>query len=187
MSTSYYKYDKLSSLLGDKETTKPLFNKNLKIKDEEKQISKIKLMSDKMPSDNKNNVPKDNNNSKKANGIELDTPNPDKMNNISNNNNYNEYINEILSQKETKLLTNSQYVSFINNIGDNSCYVNVVMHFLYIFPCVNDFLIKKYNEKKKEKEKEKEEDKDKEKEEKKEKEVEKDQKQERVYKRTKKR
>ena len=154
MSTSYYKYDKLSSLLGDKETTKPLFNKNLKIKDEEKQISKTKLMSDKMPSDNKNNVPKDNNNSKKANGIELDTPNPDKMNNISNNNNYNEYINEILSQKETKLLTNSQYVSFINNIGDNSCYVNVVMHFLYIFPCVNDFLIKKYNEKKKEKEKE---------------------------------
>jgi len=153
MSTSYYKYDKLSSLLGDKETTKPLFNKNLKIKDDEKQISKIKLMSEKMPSDNKNNVPKDNNNSKKANGIELDTPNPDKMNNISNNNNYNEYINEILSQKETKLLTNSQYVSFINNIGDNSCYVNVVMHFLYIFPCVNDFLIKKYNEKKKEKEK----------------------------------
>ena len=184
MSTSYYKYDKLSSLLGDKETTKPLFNKNLKIKDDEKQISKIKLMSEKMPSDNKNNVPKDNNNSKKANGIEIDTPNPDKMNNISNNNNYNEYINEILSQKETKLLTNSQYVSFINNIGDNSCYVNVVMHFLYIFPCVNDFLIKKYNEKKKEKEKEekkekeKEEKKEKEKEEKKEKEEEKDQKQE---------
>ena len=49
-------------------------------------------MYDKMPYDNKNNVPKDNNNDKKANGIELDTPNPDKMNNISNNNNYNEYI-----------------------------------------------------------------------------------------------
>ena len=101
------------------------------------------------------------------------------MNNISNNNNYNEYINEILSQKETKLLTNSQYVSFINNIGDNSCYVNVVMHFLYIFPCVNDFLIKKYNEKKKEKEKEeKEEKKEKEKEKEKEEKEEKKEKEE---------
>ena len=70
--------------------------------------------------------------------------------------NYNEIINQILSQKETKLLTNSQYVSFENQIGDNSCYINVIMHFLYIFPCVNDYLIKKYQEQSKEKEKEKE-------------------------------
>ena len=38
------------------------------------------------------------------------------------------------------------------------------MHFLYIFPCVNDYLIKKYQEKSKEKEKEKDKEREKEKE-----------------------
>ena len=36
------------------------------------------------------------------------------------------------------------------------------MHFIYIFPCVNDYLIKKYQEKSKEKEKEREKEKEKE-------------------------
>ena len=96
---------------------------------------------------------------KKENGSKNDTQNPDRTDNKSKfdkSDNYNQLIYEILSQRETKLLTDSQYVSFENQIGDNSCYINVIMHFLYIFPCVNDFLIKKYQEQSKEKEKEKE-------------------------------
>ena len=59
----------------------------------------------------------------------------------------NDYYNEILRHKESKLLTDSQYVSLENKIGENSCYVNVIIHFLYIFPCVNDYLIRKYTKK----------------------------------------
>ena len=42
--------------------------------------------------------------------------------------------------------SNLHYVGFENNYGDNSCYINVILHFLYQFPSVNDFLIKKYIE-----------------------------------------
>ena len=59
----------------------------------------------------------------------------------------NDYYNEILRHKESKLLTDSQYVSLENKIGENSCYINVIIHFLYIFPCINDYLIRKYTKK----------------------------------------
>lgn len=55
-------------------------------------------------------------------------------------NNYSIFKKEIQS--------NSLYVGFENPIGQNSCYINVVLHFLYYFPCINEFLIKLYlNEK----------------------------------------
>ena len=69
------------------------------------------------------------------------------------NNIINDYYNEILSKKESRLLGNSNYVTLENKIGENSCFVNVIIHFLYIFPCVNDYLIKKYKEKKEKKRK----------------------------------
>ena len=68
----------------------------------------------------------------------------------------NKYYDEIYKKKEERLWTNYQYVSFKNKIGENSCYVNVIIHFLYIFPCVNDYLIKKYKEKEEKNLKEKE-------------------------------
>lgn len=68
-------------------------------------------------------------------------------NNLGENNNINDYINEILIKKETKLITDSKYISFENNIGENSCYVNVIIHLIYKFPYVNDFLIRKFKEK----------------------------------------
>ena len=37
----------------------------------------------------------------------------------------------IIIKKENHLITKSPYVAFINNYGDNSCYVNVVLHLLY--------------------------------------------------------
>ena len=39
------------------------------------------------------------------------------------------------------------YVGFENKCGDNSCYINAILHFLYIFPSVNEFLIKFYENK----------------------------------------
>ena len=142
---------------------KKINNNNIRIINEDQKKFKIKIIDEKKPLDNinKEKINKENKNNineKKENGKEKDTPNPDKTDNKPKTikpDDYNKIINEILSQKETKLLTNSQYVSFENQIGDNSCYVNVIMHFLYRFPCVNDFLIKKYQETLKEKEKEK--------------------------------
>ena len=156
-----YNYEYLGNLLGENGKN----NKNTKNKDKDFQARKIKIINEKKPVDNSNNdkinkenkEPKNNINKKKENGKEIDTPNPDDNKPKSDkSDNYAKLINKILSQKETKLLTDSQYVSFENQIGDNSCYINVIMHFLYIFPCVNDFLIKKYKEQLKEKEKEKE-------------------------------
>ena len=43
-----------------------------------------------------------------------------------------------------KIESNFLYVGFENKYGENSCYINVVLHFLYIFPCINEFLIKLY-------------------------------------------
>ena len=156
-----YNYEYLGNLLGENGKN----NKNTKNKDKDFQGRKKKIINEKKPVDNSNNdkinkenkEPKNNINKKKENGKEIDTPNPDDNKPKSDkSDNYAKLINKILSQKETKLLTDSQYVSFENQIGDNSCYINVIMHFLYIFPCVNDFLIKKYKEQLKEKEKEKE-------------------------------
>ena len=136
-----YDYKTINELLKEK---KPV-DKNIKIKENEAHKFKLKITPEKVTLDNNNKEKsnkesKNNNYEKKEDEIKIDTPNPDK--NDANNENYNEVINKMLSQKETKLLTNSQYVSFDNFIGDNSCYINVIMHFLYIFPCVNDFLIK---------------------------------------------
>jgi len=43
-----------------------------------------------------------------------------------------------------KIESNSLYVGFENKYGENSCYINVVLHFLYFFPCINEYLIKLY-------------------------------------------
>ena len=165
MSSNYYDFSTLSSLMKDKGKT---INKNIKLKDNEEPKYKLKLgqEKEKIPLDKNEKkilTQKNNINGKKENGIGfIDTPNPNKDNKSKSD--INDLINQMLSQKETKLLTDSQYISFDNFIGDNSCYVNVIMHFLYLFPCVNDFLIKKYQEHLKQIEKEKEIQKEKEKE-----------------------
>ena len=164
---SYYDYSTLSSLMKDKGKT---VNKNIKNKDNEEPKYKIKLgqEKEKIPLDNGEKMSKgikNNINGKKENGIGyIDTPNPNRENNKSKPDIDDDILNQVLSQKETKLLTDSQYVSFDNFIGDNSCYTNVIMHFLYLFPCVNDFLIKKYQEQLKRIEEEKQNQKEKEKE-----------------------
>lgn len=53
-------------------------------------------------------------------------------------------ISLIRTKKESDL----HYVGFENKYGDNSCCINVFLHFFYQFPSVNEFLIKLYKNKK---------------------------------------
>ena len=55
------------------------------------------------------------------------------------------YSNTSLIEKIKE--SNLCYVGFENKKGDNSCYINVVLHFLYFFPSINEFLIKFYKTK----------------------------------------
>ena len=50
----------------------------------------------------------------------------------------------ITIKKKNLLLTKSPYVGFVNNFGDNSCYVNVVLHLLYIMTDINNILKELY-------------------------------------------
>ena len=58
--------------------------------------------------------------------------------------NYFSYIN--MSLVEKKIESNLNYVGFENNYGENTCYINVILHFLHQFPSVNEFLIKFYSD-----------------------------------------
>ena len=46
--------------------------------------------------------------------------------------------NSIAIKKESNLFTKGQYVTFSNNYGDNSCYVNVVLHLLFNITDLNN-------------------------------------------------
>lgn len=47
------------------------------------------------------------------------------------NSSHLDLTNSIAIKKECNLITKCQYVAFSNNYGDNSCYVNVVLHLLF--------------------------------------------------------
>ena len=66
------------------------------------------------------------------------TINDEDINNINLNN---------LSLIQRKIDSDSQYIGFENKYGENSCYINVVLHLLYHFPCINEYLIKLYKNK----------------------------------------
>ena len=69
--------------------------------------------------------------------------------------NYEKKKNKTISYSDNLSLierikkSNLHYVGFENKNGENSCYINVILHFLYIFPCVNEFLIDFYKKKSK--------------------------------------
>ena len=94
------------------------------------------------------------NEKKESNGSQKNKENNENQKNDDVNIIINDYYyNEILKTKEKKIFTNSQYVSLENRLGENACYINVIIHFLYLFPCVNDYLIRKYHEKNEENDK----------------------------------
>ena len=89
--------------------------------------------------------PEDSNNKNKEE--KENEKNPDDTQKKDDSNIINDIYTDILKKKEIRLLTDSHYISLENKIGQNSCFVNVIIHFLYIFPCINDYLIKKYKQK----------------------------------------
>ena len=73
----------------------------------------------------------------------IEIPSNDKI--IEKKRNSFSYID--MSFMKNKRECNMNYVGFENNYGENSCYINVILHFLYYFPSVNDYLIKFYKNK----------------------------------------
>ena len=103
---SKYKYNYLDNLEKDKgkiiqnRSTDEQKHNQIKV-EEKKPLNNIK--NDKTIKEPKNNIIEN-----EEKGIKDDTPNPDLSNSktkYAQSDNYNEIINQILSQKETKLLT----------------------------------------------------------------------------------
>ena len=139
-------------LYNDIKTPNPDINEVKKPKDNntkfenDKQNTKIGKNEQENNKINKNtNNKKELNDGPKDNNSQNKNENGNKTEDIQKT--MDEYYEELLKKKEFRLLTDSQYVTLENRIGENACYVNVIIHFLYIFPCVNDYLIKKYKEK----------------------------------------
>ena len=148
----------------NRETPKPNKNEEKKPQDNENKMQnrnkeennnlKKEIQNKKNPNNNLVTPKNDLNKNKDSNETSKDRENNDKQKNDDVNSIINDYYyQEILKQKTKKIFTDSQYVSFENRLGENSCYVNVIIHFLYLFPCVNDYLIRKYHEKKEKDEK----------------------------------
>ena len=65
----------------------------------------------------------------------------DIMDNIKNKEELNDISNDIKIKKESFFLTKSSYIGFKNECGDNSCYVNVVIHLLFNIIDIKNILI----------------------------------------------
>ena len=55
-----------------------------------------------------------------------------------------EFVSPVVIKKENKLITDFHYVTFKNAYGENSCFVNVILHLLYYIPELDEFLISLY-------------------------------------------
>ena len=55
-----------------------------------------------------------------------------------------EFSSTVEMKKENKLITDFHYVTFKNAYGENSCFVNVILHLLNYIPELEDFLISLY-------------------------------------------
>ena len=55
-----------------------------------------------------------------------------------------DFASPVVIQKENKLITDFHYVTFKNAYGENSCFVNVILHLLFYIPELDEFLISLY-------------------------------------------
>ena len=134
---------------NDEKRPKDNENKKQKGNKEENNNLKKEIQNKKNPNNNIITPKNDLSNNKDSYETPKDRENNDKQQNDDVNSIINDYYyQEILKKKTKKIFTDSRYVSFENRLGENACYVNVIIHFLYLFPCVNDYLIRKYQEKK---------------------------------------
>ena len=55
-----------------------------------------------------------------------------------------EFSSPVVKKKENKLISNFHYVTFSNAFGENTCFINVILHLLYNIPELNEYLISLY-------------------------------------------
>ena len=55
-----------------------------------------------------------------------------------------EFSSPIIIKKENRLISDFHYATFQNLYGENSCFVNVILHLIYNIPQLNEFLISLY-------------------------------------------
>ena len=55
-----------------------------------------------------------------------------------------EFSSPIIIKKENKLISDFHYATFQNLYGENSCFVNVILHLIFTIPQLNEFLISLY-------------------------------------------
>jgi len=55
-----------------------------------------------------------------------------------------EFSSPITIKKENKLISDFHYATFQNLYGENSCFVNVILHLIFNIPQLNEFLISLY-------------------------------------------
>ena len=124
-------------------------------KNEDNNINNINNKNNTNNGDNKNNSNNQNNNNIQTNNIN---------NNNQNDNNFSieeypqEFLANVVIEKRCRIFTSENYVVFENKYGENSCYLNVLLHFLYNCKDIQSYLSylyiesqsKKVEEKKKE-------------------------------------
>ena len=59
-----------------------------------------------------------------------------------------DFFIDINIEKRCKIFTDSKYAVFENKLGENSCYLNVLLHFLYNINDIRSYLIDLYQSKK---------------------------------------
>ena len=55
-----------------------------------------------------------------------------------------DFSSPVIVQKENKLFTDFHYATFKNSYGENTCYINVILHLLYNIEQLQDFLVSLY-------------------------------------------
>ena len=54
------------------------------------------------------------------------------------------FASPVVVKKENKLITDNHYATFKNSYGENTCYINVILHLLYRMDELADFLLSLY-------------------------------------------
>ena len=55
-----------------------------------------------------------------------------------------DFASPVIMEKENRLISNYHYVTFKNAYGENSCFINVILHILYYFEKLDDYLVSLY-------------------------------------------
>ena len=55
-----------------------------------------------------------------------------------------EFAEPVIVKKENKIFTDFHYATFKNSYGENTCYINVILHLLYNIEQLEEFIVSLY-------------------------------------------